>query len=153
MSADLIDIIIFNVDNTLKNAANSEKFYAEYCWVREIQILKCLNNFRYFRIETHFYHRSLVSLSSLHSGDPLTLALPLMCLPLLSMSRSTCRRRALCTASWRRTRCGPWRASTPTSTTGFVLPGVCPGTGCWAPSRWALLCRAAALRDQLPAWW
>lgn len=59
--------------------------------------------------------------------------------PLLSVS-STCRRRTLCTAGWKRTLCGPWRASTHTSTTGFGLPRVCPGTGCWAPLQWVLLC-------------
>lgn len=58
--------------------------------------------------------------------------------PLLSIF-STCRRRTRCTQSWRRTRCGPWRSSTLTSTTGFMFPGLCPGTGCWAPSRWVLL--------------
>lgn len=68
-------------------------------------------------------------------------------LPLLSPS-STSRRRTLSTASWRRTQCGPWRTSTPTSTTGSRLPGVCPGTGCLEPSRWGLG-RVAALRDQL----
>ncbi len=57
--------------------------------------------------------------------------------PLLSVS-STCRRETLCTASSRRTLCGPWRASTLTSTTGFRLPIVCPGTGCWTPLQWVL---------------
>lgn len=35
-------------------------------------------------MESHFYHQSV---ACLHSGDPLTLALPLMCLPLLPESQ------------------------------------------------------------------